>query len=135
MAITSHSLFAEKPMVIDEANRKAAIGTVKAYFRALKTGDVDALKPYLPDEVYNKHKALLENNKEYPAFLRNYYKDIKYGVSDVQVIDGEVTVSFFMAFPGQNPRHSQIVLKKEKKALKHRHATPAFKVVPHSCDQ
>lgn len=51
-----------------------------AYFNALKNGDVETIKEYIAGDYYEKYKVLLEENKGYPDFLRNFYKGAEFDV-------------------------------------------------------
>ncbi|HWP93827.1 MAG TPA: hypothetical protein VNN20_16685 [Thermodesulfobacteriota bacterium] len=57
--------------------------TLTAYFQALKDGDVGKIKQCIAGDFYEKNKVLLENNPDYPEFLRNYYQgaDLEIGKS------------------------------------------------------
>jgi hypothetical protein len=50
------------------------------FFEALKNGDVSAIKRHMSLELYERNRVLLDENMEYPAFLRDYYKDISFRV-------------------------------------------------------
>ncbi len=56
---------------------------ITAYFQALKDGDVGKIKQYIAGDFYEKNKVLLENNPDYPEFLRNFYQgaDLEIGKS------------------------------------------------------
>jgi len=47
--------------------------TVERYTQALGTGDVSELKAVLGGRMYAKRRILLEENTEYPDFLRQHY--------------------------------------------------------------
>jgi hypothetical protein len=50
------------------------------FLEALKNGDVSEIKRHMSLELYERNRVLLDENMEYPAFLRNYYKDISFRV-------------------------------------------------------
>lgn len=47
--------------------------TVELYTQALKSGDVEELKSLLGGRLYEKRRALLEENAEYSDWLKQYY--------------------------------------------------------------
>ena len=47
--------------------------TVELYTQALKSGDVEEIKNLLGGRLYEKRRALLEENTEYSDWLRQYY--------------------------------------------------------------
>lgn len=69
------------------------------YLNALKNGEVNEIKKYISAAMYNEYKTLLEQNKEYPKFLRNYYKNAKFSVVRASEIDGEVEFDVLIEFP------------------------------------
>src|SRR3990172_8093993 len=69
-------------------------------FRAYKNGDVDAIKEYISDDMYEKNKVLLEQNKEYPDFLRNFYRDAIFQIKKVVKSEEIVFVDVIVSFPG-----------------------------------
>ena len=52
--------------------------TVELYTQALKSGDVEELKSLLGGRLYEKRRALLEENTEYSDWLRRYYADASF---------------------------------------------------------
>jgi len=75
------------PLYNDIAN------TVMSYFTALKDGDINTIKMYISLAIYNKHKALLEQNEKYTEFLRNYYQGAEFEVEKVEKIDDNIIVT------------------------------------------
>ena len=51
----------------------SVLQTVERYTQALIAGDVEELKTLLGSSLYTKRRMLLEENTEYPEFLRQYY--------------------------------------------------------------
>ena len=47
--------------------------TIVPFFNALKNGDDAAIETYIDDPLHSQVKTLLQNNQEYPEFLRQYY--------------------------------------------------------------
>jgi len=49
------------------------LGTVELYTQALKAGDVEQIKKLIGGRLYEKKRALLEENTEYSGWLKQYY--------------------------------------------------------------
>jgi hypothetical protein len=79
---------------------------VKAYFKALKNGDVQALKSYMGGKLYQKRKVLLEKNRDYPQFLIDFYKGAE--LEAVEVQDGIVHIK--IRFPNGSLKQHNLVL-------------------------
>jgi hypothetical protein len=72
-------------------------------FDALREGDVKALRSHLPAEEYAQHRILLEKNKEYPDFLRNFYQGATLRVGRIESVlsaKDDVIGEFIVDFPG-----------------------------------
>src|SRR5512147_1757621 len=63
---------AEAKNPVDSATRIQS--TFAIVFQALQSGDVQTLKSHMAGHMYEQYKVLLEQNSEYPAFLRNFYR-------------------------------------------------------------
>ena len=66
------------------ANSEIVGGIVAPFFDALKQGDVVAVESYLGDPLLNDVKVLLRENKGYPDFLREYYRDTSVVVTNIE---------------------------------------------------
>jgi hypothetical protein len=84
------------------------------YFKALKNGHVKELKKYLSTEMYNEYETLLEQNKEYPEFLRNYYKDAEFGVVSVSEIEDDFEFDINIEFSDGSQSISTLSVSQEK---------------------
>lgn len=61
---------------------------LQPFFAALKNGDVNTIKDYLSKDSFTSYQVLLEKNKGYTKFLRNYYRGAKfYPINAVQLGD------------------------------------------------
>jgi len=69
------------------------------FFKALKNGDVNVISQCLSKDMYNEYRKLLEENKEYPKFLRSYYRGAEFRMANVSEVDGEVEVDIIIEFP------------------------------------
>lgn len=83
-------------------------------FRAFKNGDVDAIKEYISGDMYEKNKVLLEQNKEYPNFLRNFYRDAIFQVKKVVKSEEVIFVDVMISFPGGYQSIAKVQLKEGK---------------------
>ena len=84
------------------------------YFQALKNGAVNEIKKYLSTAMYNEYKSLLEQNKEYPAFLRNYYDNATFSVVRTSEIDGAFEFDVRIEFPNGSQSISTLSVSQEK---------------------
>ena len=57
---------------------------LKPFFEALKNGDVSSLLELISGEMYRNNKVLLEQNEQYPEFLRKYYSGAKFIVEKAE---------------------------------------------------
>jgi hypothetical protein len=77
--------------------------TFTSLFAALRDGDVQTIKLYLSDQEYRRHKVLFEQNSEYPAFLRNFYRGATVRIGDIHSVHNasdDVVAEFIVEFPG-----------------------------------
>lgn len=58
------------------ADGSEAVGVVNAYIDSCKTGNVEVLKPLIAGPFLERRKLLLEKNREYSDFLKEFYKNI-----------------------------------------------------------
>lgn len=68
---------------IEDRKDNIAINTLIPFFEAVKNGDVEKIKLFLPEEEYKIYRVLLEQNPGYPDFLRRHYKDVTFQVKEV----------------------------------------------------
>lgn len=86
---------------------------VLPFFAALKHGDIIAIKQYISPEMYKRYKRLLEDNKDYPQFLRDYYQDAKFHMERTNKMDDRVVFDVVIEFPDGNRSINKLrVLKK-----------------------
>jgi hypothetical protein len=84
---------------INAAEVGEAQRTATEFVAALQAGDVHHLKQVLAGKAYEQYNVLLEQNQEYPAFLRQYYTGATMDVEEVRKEGEEVVVEVRMAFP------------------------------------
>lgn len=73
--------------------------TVLPFFEALKNGDVKLIKKYIAGYMYESKKVLLEQNMEYPEFLRNYYQGVEFYVDSAYRSGDYVLVHISLEYP------------------------------------
>lgn len=82
------------------------------FLEALKKGDTKEIKKYLSSDTYKEYKRLLEENKKYPEFLRNYYKDADFSVLDVSGnVDEGIVYEVMIEFPNGSTMVSDYKIK------------------------
>jgi hypothetical protein len=72
--------------------RDISIEFLEPLFIALKAGDLEAIKESMTDDMYEKYKVLLEKNKKYAMFLRKFYKDANFSITDINIVDNQIDV-------------------------------------------
>jgi hypothetical protein len=72
---------------------------VLPFFSALKAGDVNSIKRYIAGDMYESKKVLLEQNKEYPEFLRNYYRGVEFYTENIAEDSGYIIVDISVEYP------------------------------------
>jgi len=87
--------------------------TLVPYFKALKAGDVDAIKYYISGNLYEKYRILLDHNKEYPSFLRSHFKNAKFLVKRVEKINNEIFVEIEAWFENGSYTNQKLVFAEE----------------------
>jgi hypothetical protein len=64
-------------------------------FSAMKNGEVEKIKNYISDEMLERNRVLLEQNREYPDFLRKFYDGTQFRVVEA-VRNGDIVVANIM---------------------------------------
>ncbi len=87
---------------------------VMKYFQACENGDVSTIKSLITDHFYQRRKVLIEENQEYPAFLRSHYSGMQVEIVSTQIenANGNVAVMLEQIFPDGNILNSTLILKK-----------------------
>ncbi len=88
--------------------------TVLPFCEALKNGNVNLIKMYISEDLFEKNKVLLEQNKKYPEFLRNYYKGVKFQIGKIVEIDDKMTFNIVIECPNGDCNHSKLQLRKAR---------------------
>jgi hypothetical protein len=113
----SISLQAQEIAVNDPLYKHITNNIFYPLFTALKNGDVNTIKQYISGDMYSKNKILLEENKEYPAFLRNFYRGAKFQVENVEQIDANLIVNVVIEFPNGDRSRTKLLLQTAKGSL------------------
>ena len=82
------------------------------FLSALKNGEVDKFKEYLSPELYKKYEKLIENNKGYSTFLKNYYKNVIISVKKIESYNGQIFVTIEFDFLNGNKSSIKFLLKR-----------------------
>jgi len=110
---SNNFLCAQEIAESEELYQKITIETMNPYFNALKNGDVGAIKLHLSEGMYERYKVLLEKNKDYPQFLRKYYRNVDFLVEKVERIGNDILVSAMIKFSNNESLISKFLLRKE----------------------
>ena len=98
--VSGHELLYAQEVYIGEAlygdmrNR-----TFLPLFKALRDGNVEVIKRYVSGDMYRQNRVLLEENKDYPRFLRNFYRGAKFSVERAIVTEGDIIANIVIEFP------------------------------------
>jgi hypothetical protein len=74
-------------------------GTFLPLFKALKDGNVQVIKHYISGNMYRQNRVLLEENKDYPRFLRKFYRGANFSVERIITADGDIIADVVIEFP------------------------------------
>src|SRR6266540_4234455 len=105
---------AQETIVTDVQVKKQVIDTVSPLLQALKDGDVQTIRQYMSDDLYSNYKVLFEQNKEYPEFLRNFYKGASFQTGKITRVGDHILVDTIIKFPDSNTSVTRVLLKKDK---------------------
>jgi len=90
--------------------------TVNGYLEALKRGDTLVLKSYIGGRLYQKRKVLLEDNSQYPEFLRKFYDGSRFRILALVTDEKKPSNKFVdveFQFPGGNKSLISFVVTKD----------------------
>lgn len=91
------------------------VDTVIQFYEASKNGDTETIKQLIGGSFYNERRVLLEENSDYPNFLRDYYRGTELKIGDV-VMEGDGTVAVIdmeIQFLDGGVRATKLLLKKD----------------------
>jgi len=97
----------------------APADTVLNYFQACENGDVNTIRSLIVDRFYQRRRVLLEDNEEYPEFLRSYYSGMRIEIiaTEVEGENGNAAVRFEQTFPNGNIIDATLILKKNTDSI------------------
>ncbi len=107
-------LHAQETPVKGSIYREIHTTTFSPLFRALKRGDVDTIKKYISEEMYNEYKVLLEENKDYPNFLRNFYRGAKFRRDKIVQVNNNIVANIVVKYKNGDSNLTKLQLKKGK---------------------
>ena len=98
------------PSASDMRELRANLNTL---FQAMKEGDVATIQQYCSGPMAAEYKTLFEQNQEYPAFLRNFYKGATFTISNVTATpDGEMVVDVVIELGGGSKSLTKLNVKR-----------------------
>ena len=84
-----------------------------ALFQAMKDGDVSVIEQYSSGQMSSEYKKLLEQNQDYPAFLRNFYKGATFSIANVTPTpDGNMVVDVVIQLSGGSKSITRLNVKR-----------------------
>ena len=84
------------------------------YSTALKYGNIDEIKRHISGDIYRRSKTLLEENKQYGDFLRNFYQEAEFRTGDIETAYDDVIVSLIIRFPTGHESINKLILRKDR---------------------
>ena len=65
--------------------------TYEPVMRAIQSGDLNLLREQMAPVLYAQYRTLFEENSTYAAYLRNYYQNSVFQITEIEPVnDGEV---------------------------------------------
>jgi len=92
-------------------------GTFATVFQALQSGDVQTLKSHMAGHMYEQYKVLLEENLEYPSFLKNFYRGATFSVTNIVYKGDDALVDVVITFSGGNKTVTKMLLKQDSNQM------------------
>jgi len=97
----NHSLLNAAGDFLDADKTREAKNTVSSFFNGLMNGDLNEIKQYISTEYHHNNRNLLDDNKEYPIFLKEYYHGAKMSLLDMYMAGDNIKVDVEILFPNQ----------------------------------
>ena len=113
MMMLCNLLYANNLPLSDERSKHVINDIVLPFLDALKNGDVDLIKHYIAGEIYENKRVLLENNEEYPDFLRSYYHDVEFYIENALESVDYIEVHVVIEFSNGHEGNAKIFLGKD----------------------
>jgi hypothetical protein len=76
--------------------------TLLHYFQALKNGDIETINNLISGEMYNSNKVLLEQNENYPEYLKKAYQGADFKIKKTSIQDDSAVVTIDVNFPDRH---------------------------------
>lgn len=95
------SVYAQTPSPPSTSQMRELNASFHTLFEAMKNGDVAVIEQYFSGPMSQEYKKLLEQNQDYPAFLRNFYKGATFSIAKVTpTVDGGMIVDVVIQLGG-----------------------------------
>ncbi len=120
---------AQEAPVVDDEYEQVINETVMPFFEALKNGDVISIKQHIAGDMYERSKVLLEQNTEYPQFLRNYYQGVEFYVDDAYRSGNSVLVHIAIEYPNGDYGSGKVYLWQINAAAQGLYETENWKII------
>jgi hypothetical protein len=99
---------------MSQESSHAASALVLQFFEALKTGNVRVLDSLLGGDLSIQMKPLLQDNQDYPEYLRQHYAQTTFSIDHLLEKLGVVVARVTVDFPGGPTQTWTLTLKKGK---------------------
>jgi hypothetical protein len=99
------------------------------FFTALKNGDVSSIKQYIAGDMYESRRILLEQNTEYPEFLRKYYQGVEFYVDNAQGSGDYVLIQISIEYPNGDYGSGELYLWQINHTTEGRHEIDNWKII------
>jgi hypothetical protein len=97
---------------MSQESSHAVSAVVLQFFEALKTGNVRALDSLLGGDFSIQMKPLLQDNQDYPEYLRQHYSQTTFSIDHLLEKLGVVVARVTVDFPGDTTQTWTLTLKK-----------------------
>ena len=121
-------LQAQEGPVSDDIYEDIINETVFSFLTALKNGDVNSIKQYIAGDMYESRKILLEQNKEYTEFLREYYQGVEFYVDSAHGSGDYVLVHISIEYPNGDYGSANLYLWPIRDITQGMHETKKWKI-------
>lgn len=111
--VSGHELLYAQELCIGEAlYSDMRSETFSPLFKALRDGNVEVIKRYISGDMYRQNRVLLEENKDYPRFLRNFYRGANFSVERAIMAEGDIIADVVIEFPQGSKSFTRLRLSK-----------------------
>lgn len=97
------------------AGEPEPVGCVQSFYQASADGNVEAMKDLITGPFYKRRYKLLEENRGYPDFLRDYFFRVNTGIvsTDVDGDAGKAVVVVLQTFQDGSQINTTLFLRKD----------------------